>query len=143
MTHQYQGSCFCGACRWAADQDPHRNLVCHCTDCQRATSAPFAAFVGFAKTAVTWDGPITHFETSTGSWRGFCQTCGTRLYFHSERWPEEMHVYATTLPDHASYTPTAEVCTETRLAYVPPLPGIAQHGSFAKSAAKPRGADKS
>jgi hypothetical protein len=35
-----RGNCMCGAVAWTYSEEITRNLVCHCIDCQRATSAP-------------------------------------------------------------------------------------------------------
>ena len=108
------GHCLCGAVRWSCPRDVTRKLVCHCTDCQRATSSGFTAFVGVPPEHLCWLGTPTHYQSSPGGWRGFCPDCGTRLYFRSTRWPGEIHMHAATLDDPASYRPDKHVkCDET------------------------------
>src|SRR5262245_21540618 len=91
------GRCMCGAVTWSYSGEITRNLVCYCTDCQRATSAPLTAFLGMKAEQLVWTGEIVHFESSPQTFRGFCRSCGTRLYFRSESWPSEVHVHAATL----------------------------------------------
>ena len=39
------GACHCGAVSFTAEVDPGRVMVCHCTDCQVLSGAPFRAVV--------------------------------------------------------------------------------------------------
>ena len=79
------GSCYCGAIRFAAEIDPKRVGICHCTDCQTFSSSAFRASVlvmgedfellkgapvVFEKTAES--GAVRHLS--------FCGHCGTHLY---------------------------------------------------------------
>ena len=40
---QVTGKCYCGAVSFKASVDPTRVVVCHCTDCQVFSGAPFRA----------------------------------------------------------------------------------------------------
>ena len=127
---ELSGTCMCGAIRWAATGPVTRNLVCHCTDCQRATSAPFTGFVGLDPENLRWMGAPIHYESSPGTFRGFCPTCGTRLYFRSDKWPGEIHMHAATLTDQSDYTPTAQVVMRSRAPWLDLLENIPQYQSF-------------
>src|SRR5262245_12363106 len=94
---QLGGRCMCGAVTWSCSGQIMRSLVCHCTDCQRATSSPFTAFLAVSPQQLSWSGEIVHYESSPRCLRGFCPSCGTRLYFRSDKWPLEVHVHAATL----------------------------------------------
>ncbi len=120
----------CGAVRWKAPGPVTRNLVCHCADCQRATSSPFTGFVGLEPEAVTWTGEVNHFESSPDTWRGFCPSCGTRLYFRSGKWPGEIHIHAATLVDGTDYKPSAEVVRRSRADWLDQLDNIPKHNDF-------------
>lgn len=124
------GHCLCGQVTWNYDGDVTRSLVCHCTDCQRATSSPFTAFVGLKPDKVEWSGEINHYESSPQTWRGFCPTCATRLYFKSGKWPGEIHVHAATLADGIGYIPSAQVVTRSRADWLDGLDGIPNHQDF-------------
>ena len=127
---ELSGRCLCGAVTWCADGPVTRKLVCHCTDCQRATSSPFTAFVGLSPEAVNWVGKINRFESSPGSFRGFCPACGSRLYFRSTRWPGEIHVHAATLDVPEDYQPDAQVVMRSRMPWLDQLEGIPAHHDF-------------
>ena len=124
------GRCLCGAVRWQSDGPVTRRLACHCTDCQRATSAPFTAFVGLPPETVTWTGVVDDYETSPGSHRGFCPVCGTRLYFRSERWPEEVHIHAATLDDGTAYVPDRHVMVAQSPPWLVLADGLPWHDGF-------------
>ena len=81
------GKCMCRAVSWTYSGEITRNLVCHCADCQRATSAPLTAYVGMKPEQLNWAGEIVQYESSPKTFRGFCPSCGTRLYFRSDKWP--------------------------------------------------------
>lgn len=131
------GRCMCGAVTWATRSSPTRNLVCHCTDCQRATSAPFTAFIGLLPDQVTWTGMINHYQSSPTAQRGFCPACGTRLYFKSKDWPGEIHVHAATLNDPTLYTPHKQVVLGSRAPWLDDLDAIDADKGFDKDPATP------
>lgn len=84
---ELSGRCLCCAVSWSYSGAITRRLVCHCESCQRATSSPFTAFVGLDPKHLTWTGEVNHYESSAGTHRGFCPSCGSRLYFSSDKWP--------------------------------------------------------
>ena len=134
------GHCMCGAVTWTYSGDIIRNLVCHCADCQRATSSPFTAFVGLRSDDLNWAGDIRHYESSPGTFRGFCPCCGTRLYFRSDRWPREIHVHAATMTNPENYRPDAQVLIHSRLKWLDMLPSIPAHDGFQRQPAHRSGA---
>ncbi len=112
-------------------------LVCHCADCQRVTSSPFTAFLGMNSEQLHWKGKIEHYESSPGTYRGFCSSCGTRLYFRSERWPEEIRVYAATLTNPNEYRADAQVFIHSRAVWLDRLKSIPGHEGFHTQPANP------
>jgi hypothetical protein len=127
----------CKAVTWTYSGEPIRNLVCYCTDCQRATSSPMTAFLGMNTEQLLWNGEIRHFESSSGTYRGFCPSCGTRLYFRSGRWPKETHVHAATLTNPGEYRPDAQVFTRSRPDWLDRLASIPGHEDFHTQPANP------
>ena len=137
----FGGRCMCGAVTWTCSGQIMRNLVCHCTDCQRATSAPFTAFLGVGPEQLTWSGEVVHYESSPGTFRGFCPSCGTRLYFRSDRWPLEVHVHAATMTSPDEYQPSAQVMTRSRVKWLDQIGLIPTHEGFQQSPANHRSAE--
>ncbi|MBA3448843.1 MAG: GFA family protein [Pseudaminobacter sp.] len=131
------GNCMCGSVTWIYTGETTRNLVCHCSDCQRATSSPFTAFLGMNPEQLQWIGKIEHYKSSPGTYRGFCPSCGTRLYFRSEKWPEESHVHAATLTNPNEHRPDAQVVMRSRAGWLDHLKSIPGHEDFHTQPANP------
>ena len=90
--------------------------------------------------AVELTGEIKHYESSPDTFRGFCPSCGTRLYFRSDRWPDEIHVHAATMTNPDDYQPDAQVLMRSRLKWLDRLPSIAVHDGFQQTPADRSGA---
>ena len=79
------GSCHCGSVTYEAEIDPDQVVICHCTDCQTFSSAPYRVSVfGVPSEHFRIDGvPKTYIKIG-GSGRkvlvAFCGDCGTALY---------------------------------------------------------------
>ena len=79
------GSCHCGSVEYVADIDPDHVVICHCTDCQTFSSAPYRVSVfGVPPENFHLRGtPKTYIKTG-GSGRkilvAFCGDCGSALY---------------------------------------------------------------
>jgi hypothetical protein len=79
-----EGGCHCGAISFEADIDPGKVAICHCTDCQIISGAPYRASVPALAEALTLRGsPRTYVKTAeSGNKRlhGFCGECGSAIY---------------------------------------------------------------
>jgi hypothetical protein len=78
------GRCHCGFIAIAGEVNPEKVTICHCTDCQTASSAPFRVSVPCSGDSFTITGaPATYVKTAESGNRraqGFCPRCGTPLY---------------------------------------------------------------
>jgi hypothetical protein len=78
------GHCHCGSITYEADIDPATVFLCHCTDCQSLTGAPFRAIVRApAHTFVLRGTPTLYVKTAESGNRrvhAFCPTCGSPVY---------------------------------------------------------------
>lgn len=85
-TGPMSGGCQCGAIRFRAaalSDNPH---VCHCRMCQKASGNLFGARIGVLHKDLTWTrGRPSTFSSSRGVARGFCNLCGTPLFYHGEQ----------------------------------------------------------
>ncbi len=113
------GGCSCGKIRFAVTGEPLWVAHCHCRDCRGSTSSAFATYAGFKKQGVTWSGDQpTGFASTPGAKRAFCGSCGTPLYFVSDRWPEEIHLFVAAFDAPEQFTPQAHVYAGERLPWV-------------------------
>ena len=73
------GRCLCGATSYTIvgklqrEVDQITSCFCHCRMCQRASSAPVIANVGFDKIDVKWNSRPSEYESSSRARRLFCR----------------------------------------------------------------------
>ncbi|MEO8739108.1 MAG: GFA family protein [Casimicrobiaceae bacterium] len=90
-----RGSCQCGRVRLVARFPSRFCTHCHCESCRRSHSAGFVTWVGFASDQVQVEAgteQLVDYESSPRTFRSFCNVCGTKVLFRSERWPGETHI---------------------------------------------------
>lgn len=112
------GRCACGAVKWETAARVLWSGHCHCDSCRRASSAPFTSFFGVQRSQVHWTGDLSPRESSPGTVRAFCPSCGTQMYVQSTRWPTETHLYAATLHDPTQFTPRAHFHWAERVPWI-------------------------
>lgn len=78
---EYRGSCLCGAVHLAAKAKSTSIGACHCTMCLRWGGGPL--FAAECESDVYFEGAesISTFSSSEWAERGFCQKCGTHLFY--------------------------------------------------------------
>ena len=78
------GACHCGAITYEAEVDPRRTIICHCTDCQTFSSAPYRVSVSVLRERFRLTGEPRRYTKRGGSGAEvqvcFCPTCGTALF---------------------------------------------------------------
>ncbi|WP_341780909.1 GFA family protein [Ectopseudomonas mendocina] len=117
MSH-LTGGCLCGQVRFETSGQPYRVGVCHCLDCRKHHGALFHASAIFPQDAVTIEG-----ETSQYAGRHFCPRCGSSVFGRSA---DEIEVNLGSLDQPDRFTPTYELWTIRREAWLPPFP-FARH----------------
>ncbi len=80
-----EGHCHCGAIAYEASVNPQKAALCHCTDCQTLSGAPFRASVpALAHDFHILRGhPKVYIKTAESGARraqAFCADCGTPIY---------------------------------------------------------------
>jgi hypothetical protein len=111
---QVTGGCLCGSVRFVASGRPYRIGVCHCLDCRKHHGALFHASAIFPADAVTVEG-----ETRAFRGRHFCPECGSPVFGRSG---DETEVNLGSLDAPDLFTPTYELWTVRREAWLPPFP---------------------
>lgn len=115
---RFTGGCLCGAVRFVATGRPYRVGLCHCLDCRKHHGALFHASAIFPADAVTLEG-----EAGTYAGRSFCPRCGAPVYSLSG---DEIGLNLGSLDAPDQLTPTYELWTVRREAWLPPFP-LAHH----------------
>lgn len=108
------GGCLCGQVRLSARGRPYRVGLCHCLDCRKHHGALFNASAIFPAEVVTIEG-----ETSGFRGRHFCPRCGSSVFAISG---DEVEVALGALDAPDQFTPTYELWTVRREAWLPPFP---------------------
>lgn len=79
-TKRIEGRCLCGAVTVSALVEESNLRACHCEMCRKHTSGMFIS-VSTLPGSVEATGPYTSFRSSAWAERGFCQTCGSTLWY--------------------------------------------------------------
>jgi len=84
MGLRIDGRCHCGQITYEAEINPNSVVVCHCTDCQTFSSAPYRVSVPVRVERFTLHGEPATYRKRGGSGReivqNFCGACGTPIY---------------------------------------------------------------
>lgn len=108
------GSCTCGNIRWFSTEAPSPLDFCYCRTCQKLSGAPFMAWMGVSKSALSWKidrtEPFTYQleykETKTSiAQRGCCSNCSSNVSMQYNFWSDKVHVAATTIDRNSFETP--------------------------------------
>jgi hypothetical protein len=90
---------------------------CHCRDCQRSSGGAYAPMLGVPSHAVKITGAVTWYESRAGSGsiasRGFCPSCGARLFAKSSADPSIIEVHAGSLDDPSCFKPAEDIFTSS------------------------------
>lgn len=86
---KWKGGCLCGAVRYEATVSKSENWYCHCRMCQKATGSVVStsAIVKKAELRIL-KGRAKFYQSSTAIERGFCERCGSPMFFRpiTEDW---------------------------------------------------------
>ncbi len=113
------GRCLCGSVTFEYDGEAIWRAHCHCESCRRNTASPFTTWFGVPKSACRFTGdPPRIYVSSPGARRMFCARCGTPMAFEHDNFPGEIHLYAASLDDHATFAPQFHVHWSERVRWV-------------------------
>lgn len=80
------GGCMCGAVRFSAVDVPDRAGICHCEMCRRWTGSALIG-VTVPTEGVRWEDETHLKRIQSSGWaeRGFCDKCGSGMFFRVTR----------------------------------------------------------
>lgn len=119
---QVHGSCFCGAVRFTASLPSKWCAHCHCSMCRKTHGAGYVTWVGFETGQVEITdsrAQLSWFDSSAGAQRGFCNKCGSSLFFRSKRWAGELHIALGSMDDEIDRPPQANVFFDRHVDWMP------------------------
>ena len=117
------GGCHCGAIVFAAEVDPQRVSICHCTDCQLLTGSAYRVTVPAARSdfTLTRGTPRTYVKTAASGARrlqAFCGDCGSPLYAaDADDAADEVGLRVGTIAERAALKPVRQIWCGSALAW--------------------------
>ena len=79
----FTGGCHCGGVRFRLTGPLRKVLICHCDDCRKLAGASWSATgVGNENCHFISDETLTWYDSSAWARRGFCNQCGSNLFYH-------------------------------------------------------------
>lgn len=123
------GSCLCGAARYTVADEFKYALICHCSQCRRATGSAFKPFGGIerAKLKVTQGNIKIYGDVMTHD--AHCRTCGSLLY-SIVREGTMAHVAYGTLTDAPTLAPQAHIFAGSKAPWDLICDSLPQHAEF-------------
>jgi hypothetical protein len=122
-------SCHCGNVAYDAEINPDRVVICHCTDCQTFSSAPYrVSVVGVRPQDLRLRGsPKTYVKTG-GSGRkilvAFCGDCGTALYSTRAEAAETFNLRIGAIKQRSALIPRAQGFCRSAMPWAMNIDGI-------------------
>ena len=142
---QIDGACHCGRVTFTALIDPTRVMVCHCTDCQVLSGAPFSTAV-----AASVDGLVVHGETKryvkvadSGNRRAqvFCPECATPLWATAPENATQVVIRLGCVRQRAELAPVVQIWQHSAQPWLLPrlhdIPGTPEQQGFLAAMAPP------
>jgi len=125
---QIDGACHCGAVTFTAQIDPGRVMVCHCTDCQVLSGAPFRAVVAAAIETLSVSGRTRRYieVAQSGNRRAqvFCPECGTPLWATAPENPTSVIIRLGCVRQRAQLKPVVQIWHHSALPWLLELASI-------------------
>lgn len=128
MTKRLSGKCLCETVKYEVADEFRYSLICHCSQCRRATGSANKPFAGieFAKLAITQgsDSILRYGEGKNHDIR--CGKCGSLLYSVVQE-GEFVHVTLGTLSESPTLQPSAHIFVGSKAAWEHISDGLPQH----------------
>ena len=124
-----EGACHCGSVSFSAEVDASRVMVCHCTDCQVLSGAPFrAVVVAPIETFALRGTPKSYVKVAqSGNRRAqvFCPECGTPLFATAPENPTSVVIRLGCVKQRAELFPSAQIWQRSAMPWLTQLDRVA------------------
>ena len=125
------GQCHCGAISFTAEADPSKVIVCHCTDCQTFSGAPFRPVLSVPVALVSLSGRPKEYVkvTASGNRRvqAFCADCGTQLYATEPDSPQTINLRLGCINERAQLRPSVQIWGSSAMPWLSTLSKVPLH----------------
>ncbi|MBO6815577.1 MAG: GFA family protein [Rhizobiaceae bacterium] len=79
-----KGSCACGSIHWQVIGPMRDIIACHCSQCRKQSGLYFAATAAENSDLTISGDTLSWYVSSEGSQRGFCNVCGSALFWKQD-----------------------------------------------------------
>ena len=128
MSSSLTGGCLCGAVRYECAAEPLFSGNCHCRDCQKATGGAYVPAFAVPMQSVKITGEVKFYESPADSGntfsRGFCPTCGGRVFGKTSGFPDFVLIAAGSLDNPARFEPSMDFFTASAQPWDPMDPAL-------------------
>jgi hypothetical protein len=125
---QIDGACHCGAVSFTALIDPERVIVCHCSDCQVLSGAPFRAVAVAPWESLKVQGTTKSYikVAQSGNRRAqvFCPECATPLWATAPENPTSVVVRLGCVKQKAQLRPAVQIWHHSALPWLSELGAV-------------------
>ena len=122
--------CHCGELCVIAEGEPDWVYLCHCEACQRRTGTAFHFGASYPKERVRLEGAYKVYQRGADSGSNirfyFCPTCGSNMYWESDRSPGVCGVAAGAFDGDDLPAPTSSIWEDSMHDWLG-LPSIGEH----------------
>lgn len=80
-THQFHGTCLCGAVSISVEADGLNVAACHCNMCRTWAGGPMLSLESVNSVRIDGEEHVSLYASSDWAERGFCRQCGTHLFY--------------------------------------------------------------
>jgi hypothetical protein len=140
------GACHCGQVSFTALVDPARVMVCHCTDCQVMSGAPYRAVVVARIEDFHLTGPTKRYvkvaESGNPRAQVFCPECGTPIIATAPENATSVVIRLGCVRQRDQLRPAVQIWRHSALPWVDDLasvPGSARQEAFLPAQTPPAG----
>jgi len=127
VTSRCRGSCLCGAVRYSVHGALRDSIACHCSQC-RKTSGHYWSATCARRSDITIedaDGALRWYRSSDRASRGFCQHCGSSLFWQSDD-ADTLSIGSGTLDGPTGLKTLCHIYVDDKSDYVDIAPALAQ-----------------
>jgi hypothetical protein len=126
------GGCHCGNITFVAEIDPEKVVICHCTDCQNLTGAPYRVVIPAPKEGFKVSGgKLKSYvkktaESGTPRVQAFCPECGTPIYSTSVADQQTFGLRIGTIRQRARLSPKKQIWCRSALEWAMDIRALPQ-----------------
>lgn len=121
-TNKAKGSCLCNTVQFEIELPTLWAAHCHCNQCRKSHGAGYVTWIGVEDKSfkyISGDNSIKWHQSSVKAQRGFCQNCGSSLFFISPDWEGEIHIVYASFDDNLDKKPQTNAFFKTHIDWMP------------------------